>query len=392
MSTATLSKPRAPRSALKLQASRPAPALAVAAAKGCELPPPSTHASLTTTLLNHSQQGIMGLDTALRITFANKALIAMFPGKPIVMGRAIAAALPMGELPTLAQQCLSRGEPLSTRFTCLATVSLNHNERHFFAQCTPLPLNVGGGVSLLIHDITDELMTERIRSDFVTNASHELRTPLTLINGYIETLKSGLVKNIPAMQRCLEVMDKHSRRMLRLIEDMLTISRFEGIGGQLKRESFHVRHCVEDALEHLTPIIALRQPTIILDFPAADGVLHGDRFYWDQIFTNLIENAIKENPQQGLIVTISGEWHEQGCVLKVSDNGVGIPAEDLPFVFKRFFRCAKHHSSAVQGTGLGLSIVRRAVEAHGGTIDVQSVAWQQTSFVMRVPRLGATQP
>ncbi len=348
-------------------------------------PPSLMPQALLATLLDHSQHGIMGLDDELRIRFANKALASMFPCRPLHTGQALAAALPATELLALAGQSLALCEPHSTRFTVEGASTEGQGERHFFAQVTPLQASAGGGLSLMIYDITEEVLTERIRSDFVTNASHELRTPLTLINGYIETLQGGLVKSVPAMQRCLEVMEKHSKRMLRLIEDMLTISRFEGIDAQLKCESFQLRHCVEDVLEHLTPLIAQRQPEIVLEFPSTGSLIYGDRFYWDQILTNLIENALKENAQPGLRITIAGQWSESGCQVTVSDNGVGIPAEDLPFVFKRFFRCAKHHSSSVKGTGLGLSIVKRAIEAHGGTIHLTSVPGVATSFVMRVP-------
>jgi signal transduction histidine kinase len=128
-----------------------------------------------------------------------------------------------------------------------------------------------------------------------------------------------------------------------------------------------------------------RDARIELDFPKGDCLLTGDRFYWDQIFTNLIENSIKENTKPGLVIRVSGEWQKDACILKVSDNGIGIPAHDLPFVFKRFYRGNKHHSSQIKGTGLGLSIVRRAVEAHGGTIELTSSPGIETTFTMRLP-------
>lgn len=124
---------------------------------------------------------------------------------------------------------------------------------------------------------------------------------------------------------------------------------------------------------------------IVFSFPEKGDTLDGDPFYWDQIFANLIENSIKENHRAGLVIRVSGEWHQDHCVLKVSDNGIGITAHDLPFVFKRFYRGQKHHSSHVRGTGLGLSIVKRAVEAHGGTITVTSTPGQETTFTIRVP-------
>jgi signal transduction histidine kinase len=124
----------------------------------------------------------------------------------------------------------------------------------------------------------------------------------------------------------------------------------------------------------------------VLKFPPAGAdVIRGDRFYWDQIFFNLIENALKENKPGNLRLTVSMEREGEGCVIRVADNGIGIPRADLPFIFKRFYRVAKHHSQKIKGTGLGLSIVRRAVEAHGGTIGVDSTLGLETVFTIRLP-------
>jgi signal transduction histidine kinase len=257
--------------------------------------------------------------------------------------------------------------------------------RHYLVEASPLPAKAERGVWLMVYDITEQTMTEQIRRDFVANASHELRTPLTLINGYIESLQSGVVRDEAGRARCLSVMEKHGKRILRIIEDLLTISRLENGASALNLEPFSVRACVEDALDHLAPLLEGRDIRIELDFPPEGGHLHGDRFYWDQVFANLLENAIKENPNPGLVIRVRGEWRPDGCVLTVSDNGIGIPAHDLPFVFKRFYRGHKHHSPEIKGTGLGLSIVRRTVEAHGGTIDLASTPGVETRFTIRLP-------
>ena len=117
----------------------------------------------------------------------------------------------------------------------------------------------------------------------------------------------------------------------------------------------------------------------------------GDRFYWDQVFFNLIENALKENLSDGrLVITVSLARTPREAVIRIRDNGVGIPRADLPFIFKRFYRVAKHHSQQIKGTGLGLSIVRRAIEAHGGSIGVESTLGVETIFTIRLPEYTAT--
>jgi signal transduction histidine kinase len=180
-------------------------------------------------------------------------------------------------------------------------------------------------------------------------------------------------------------MEKHGKRIIRIIEDMLAISKLENGSSALNLEPFTVRGCVQDALDHLAPMLEGRDTRIELDFPTDGGHMFGDRFYWDQVFTNLIENALKENPNPGLVIKVGGHWYADHCVLRVSDNGIGIAAHDLPFVFKRFYRGHKHHSPEIKGTGLGLSIVRRTVEAHGGTIDLTSTPGVETTFTMRLP-------
>ena len=121
--------------------------------------------------------------------------------------------------------------------------------------------------------------------------------------------------------------------------------------------------------------------------PDPELIIHGDRFYWTQVLFNLVENALKQNPHRGLHIEIGGEALGETIHIWVSDNGVGIPSADLPHIFRRFFRVEKHHSQQeIKGTGLGLSIVKRAVEAHGGSISVTSVPGSETKFLITVPK------
>ena len=344
-------------------------------------------AALAEVLLTEARHGILVVNEDMSVRLWNKAFARMYPESKLRTGTAMNTAGLPEEMTAAMSRAISIGQRTVVQLLHTSKGATESGSYHRIETAPLASPDARGGGWLIAEDITEQIQTEQIRKDFVTNASHELRTPLALIHGYIETLQSGMFKGSTSIQRCLEVMDKHSRRMMRIIEDMLTISRLESADSQLQYEPFSVRSCVEDVLEHLTPLIDLRQPHIDVRIPAT-GILHGDRFYWDQIFTNLIENAIKENPEPGLQVCVTGEWTASETVLRVIDNGVGIPAEDLPFVFKRFFRCAKHHSQDVKGTGLGLSIVRRAVEAHGGKISVQSEPRVRTEFLIRIP-IGA---
>ncbi len=336
-------------------------------------------------ILNEIRQGVVIVDDEMRIRFANRPLAAILQRPAVQTGRTLIEELRDHQLTELVQEALRQKRRVVRQVQMLAAAeAANLSGRHFMIEAAPLSDSRVGAAWLMVQDVTETALTEQIRRDFIANASHELRTPLTIINGYIETLRDA-----PALlPRCIDTMEKHGRRLARLTEDMLSISRLEDASIPLNREAFEVRQCVQDAIDHLAPMTEGRQVTFQLVFPHEGGQLTGDRFYWDQIFTNLIENALKENPQPGLVITVSGKWDTEGrCVIQVRDNGTGIPAHDLPFIFKRFFRGDKHHSSAVKGTGLGLSIVRRAVEAHGGTITASSKPGIETTFTISVPVL-----
>ena len=340
-------------------------------------------------LLDEISQGLVLVDDGLRIRYANAPLKKLLNRKEIHVGRPLIEDVRDHQISDLVQESITEKRHTTRRIQMLPSdvgAGSNLGGRYFIIEAAPLAADVGGGAWLMFQDVNESAMTEQIRRDFVANASHELRTPLTLINGYIEMLQEDSAKSSPTMKRSLDVMEKHGKRIARIIEDMLAISRLEDASSTLNKEPFDVHDCAEDAADHLAPMLEGRDARIELDFPKGDCLLTGDRFYWDQIFTNLIENSIKENAKPGLVIRVSGEWRKDECILKVSDNGIGIPAHDLPFVFKRFYRGNKHHSSTqVKGTGLGLSIVRRAVEAHGGTIELTSSPGIETTFTMRLP-------
>jgi len=335
-------------------------------------------------LLNEIRQGVAIVDDNMRIKFVNRTLAHLFHKASIHRGKTLIEELQDHQVTSIVQAAL-KDQRRTVREVEMSGGVNSRGPRHFLIEAAPLPAKAERGAWLMIHDITEQVMSDQVRKDFVANASHELRTPLTLINGYIETLKSGVLKDEASLQRCFDVMDKHGKRIVRIIEDLLTISRLENGHSALNVEPFTLRGCVQDALDHLGPMLEGRDTRIDLDFPPDGGHMQGDRFYWDQVFTNLIENAVKENPNPGLVIKVSGHWYADHCLLRVTDNGIGIAAHDLPFVFKRFYRGHKHHSPQIKGTGLGLSIVRRAIEAHGGTIDLTSTPGIETTFTMRLP-------
>ncbi|MDB6117812.1 MAG: sensor protein, partial [Verrucomicrobiaceae bacterium] len=217
------------------------------------------------TMFNELRHGVLVTSADFTIQFANRAVATLFPGTDPQSRRKLIQEFRDHELDALAHEALAQ-DALRSRHVRRQTDSME--ERVYFVEAAPFPGPQGRGVWILIEDVTDRLLTEQIRKDFVANASHELRTPLTMINGYIETLQDGLLDNPEFARRCLNVMEKHGKRIARIVEDMLAISRLESSDALLKIEPFKVQDCVEDVLEHLTPIIESRQPHISLRFPS----------------------------------------------------------------------------------------------------------------------------
>jgi len=240
----------------------------------------------------------------------------------------------------------------------------------------------------MMRDITADIYADQVRQDFVANASHELRTPLSIISGYLENLvEDGGLDNKELARKMLDTMGRHVVRINDIVEGMLEISKLEsGDSAPLKISNFDLAACIDDIAERLELVIEKQEAKLKIDAP--DISLIGDRFYWTQVLFNLVENALKQNTTRPLTVKISAKQNSaEQITVKVSDNGIGIPAADLPFIFRRFYRVEKHHSqNQIKGTGLGLSIVKRAIQAHGGTISAESIPGEKTTFTIIVPQ------
>ncbi|MBT8037957.1 MAG: PAS domain-containing protein [Verrucomicrobiae bacterium] len=327
------------------------------------------------------------------IVFANACARKLVKGRRL-MGRSIMEAFLDDQLSVAIMKCVRTGKPMQERVTLHSTYTPlgsagGQGGSAWVIDAAPLASHGDAALTrVVIRDVTIEYQADQVRRDFVANASHELRTPMSIINGYLENLLDDDVLEEPVMARkFLGTMRKHGQRISRLVEDMLVISKMEsGESMVLNQEAFGIDDCVQDVRDRLESMISHQQAQVVIDVQPEALQLTGDRFYWTQILFNLVENALKQNPRHGLQVAIKARKDDEVVTLSVCDDGVGIPAADLPYVFKRFYRVEKHHSqSGIKGTGLGLSIVRRAIEAHGGEIRATSVPGQQTCFTITVP-------
>ena len=349
-------------------------------------------------LLDALGDAFLLVDSEANIRFANKAARSLF-GKRELLNRPVSEAFLDPRLADALLRCLETGEPVQSRVVLPQQTSprgdLETRGVNAWiidaAQLSDLP-DSDSITRVIIRDVTTEHQIEQVRKDFVANASHELRTPMAIINGYLENLLDDDMLSDPELsRRFLTVMRKHADRISRIVEDMLVISRLEsGEASALKVEPFRFRSCINDILERLESVIRSKNAEIMITMPDPAVTLQGDRFYWTQVLFNLVENALKQNPHPGLRIEIGCQLVGNNFHIWIADNGVGIPSADLPHIFRRFYRVEKHHSQQeIKGTGLGLSIVKRAIEAHHGTIGVTSVPGRETKFLITVPKEGA---
>ena len=348
-------------------------------------------------LLDALGDAFLIVDSDSNIRFANAAAKELFRGRSLT-GRPVGEAFLDPRLAEALVRCLETGEPVQSRVVLpqqtspLGELETRGNNAWIIdaAQLSDTP-NGDADTRVVIRDVTAEHQLDQIRKDFVANASHELRTPLAIINGYLENLlDDGMIEEPEMARRFLLVMKKHTDRISRIVEDMLVISRLEsGEASAIKIEPFKLRSCVNDVLERLESVVQSQKAIVTVNFQDDSLIVQGDRFYWTQVLFNLVENALKQNPYKDLKVEVGAEDTGKFIRIWVSDNGVGIPSADLPHIFRRFYRVEKHHSQLeVKGTGLGLSIVKRAIEAHNGTIGVTSVPGRETKFLMTIPSSG----
>ncbi len=249
------------------------------------------------------------------------------------------------------------------------------------------PLNGRKGIWVLfvLHDITKQKKLEVVRRDFVANVSHELRTPLSVIKGYIETLVDGH-RDMPIddRDRFLRTIQRHTDRLNSLLEDLLTLSRLESINPGLRREPVSIEKLLGGVMEDYQARPAAEGHELSLSVDPAIGTLMVDPLKLAQVLENLIDNALKYTPR-GSRIAVSATMRTSEVEICVHDSGPGIPEEDLPHIFERFYRVEKGRSREKGGTGLGLSIVKHMVQLHGGRVWVESSLGEGSRFYFSLP-------
>jgi signal transduction histidine kinase len=236
-------------------------------------------------------------------------------------------------------------------------------------------------------DALEELRRiSKMKSDFISAVSHELRTPLTSIKGYASILIDGKAGNIPDfVKERLEKINKHSDNLVKLINDLLDISRIESGKIELKFEAENIKDIVENVFELLSLQIKEKQIQLTLDIPATLSKVYIDHSQIERVFINLIGNALKFTPEKGKIAVRAKDANEK-IQIDIQDTGIGIPADAKEKIFAEFYRVDNLINQSVKGSGLGLTLVKYIIEAHKGKIWVESQLNKGSCFSFTLPK------
>lgn len=332
-------------------------------------------------VLTNMNDGVLATDELGRIIISNRRAEELM-GSVKWEGRTLSEALKVDKAP-IARTL--DGEASSM----LLRRELEESDDETVLRVTLTPIRrrdkgVAGAIAVL-HDVTEAEKLEQARREFVANVSHELRTPLTTIKSYAEALDDGAMEERELAQNFVGVIRNETERMIRLVSDLLHLSRFDSRRVQLRREKTNMHEMLEEVVDRFS--FQLRQKAITATVHAAPKLkpVWLDRDGIDQVLDNLVSNAIKYTLDGGTI-DLSASYNGAGhlCVV-VKDTGIGIPRKDLERIFDRFYRVDKARSRNMGGTGLGLSIAREIVRAHGGTIALDSEAGVGTVVTVMLP-------
>ena len=243
------------------------------------------------------------------------------------------------------------------------------------------------GVLVVMRDITNQEKLEISRREFVSDVSHELRTPLTTVKSYAETLMDESMTDKDLQNRFLSVIIKEADRMTRIVKDLLTLSKLdEAQNEQTAVDDIDLQILLDGVIEKMYITAKKKNQTIEYKVVNSVGLFKSNRDKLEQVIINIVSNAIKYTSEGGKIDIVSGRLYNDAFI-KVIDNGIGIPAENLPRLFERFYRVDKARSRDTGGTGLGLAISKQIIESLGGTITINSEFGHGTEVIMTFPIL-----
>ncbi|PYT97932.1 MAG: hypothetical protein DMG38_17665 [Acidobacteria bacterium] len=336
--------------------------------------------NLSSAILGSMVEGVAVVNSNERLLFANDGFAEILElDAPPKSGSSLVEIVRQTEL-IEAVRVVVAGAPRVEAEISTGTL----RQRFFAVTVASVRAMETSGAVIVLHDITDLRKLERIRRDFVANVSHEFKTPLTAIQGFAETLLAGAIEDPQNRIRFLQIILEHSRRLARLTDDLLELSKMDADRLDLELDRLSVSQFVQSCMETTQRSAKEKNLSVSVDLQGTLPDIAADRRRLAEVLQNLLDNAIQYTPSGGRI-KVSAVSDREEVTFTVSDTGIGIPKVDQPRIFERFYRVDVARSREVGGTGLGLSIAKHLVEAHGGRIWVDSEVGQGSHFHFTVP-------
>jgi two-component system phosphate regulon sensor histidine kinase PhoR len=331
------------------------------------------------TIFAAMQDALLVVDSNRRVILTNQTFRKLFALPEISMGTPLLEVVRDATLDRAIADAFRGSESARSELT------LDGSQIDLYAVATRNDAGELTGALVLFHDITELKKMDQVRRDFVANVSHELRTPLSILRGYIETLLDNPKTSREELSRILGVMERHSKRLDLLAQDLLTLAQLESANPNLQSANVDLPGFFGEVIRDWEKKLAKKQLNVIVDVPPDFPPIRADRPRLQEALYNLLDNAVKYSREHGEIRLMVRQRDEE-TVLSISDDGIGISKEDLPRIFERFYRVDKARSTeSIGGTGLGLAIVKHVVQLHGGRVEAESEIEKGTTIRVVLP-------
>ena len=331
------------------------------------------------TIFSAMQDALLVVDSNRHVVLINEPFRKLFALPEISVGTPLLEIVRHATLDRVIADAFGGGGAVRTELL------LDGSQIELHAVATRNEAGEMTGALVLFHDITELRKMDQVRRDFVANVSHELRTPLSILRGYIETLLDNPETSREELSRILGVMERHSKRLDLLAEDLLTLAQLESGNPNLQWGNVDLSSFFEEVIRDWEKKLANKQLNPIVDLPPGLPTIRADRARLQEALYNLLDNAVKYSREHGEIRLIARQRDDE-IALSVSDDGVGISKEDLPRIFERFYRADKARTrDSIHGTGLGLAIVKHITQLHGGRVEAESELGKGTTIRVILP-------
>jgi two-component system phosphate regulon sensor histidine kinase PhoR len=335
-------------------------------------------------VLESMVEGVIAVDQDEKIINLNKTAAKLFHVEAeVALGRNIQELIRHTKLQSLIKKILQSKKTVEDEIIISDKTEINIQVHGTILQNAKSEII---GALVVLNDVTRLRRLERVRRDFVANVSHEIRTPLTSIKGFAETLLDGAINNPDEAKDFIEIIAKQSNRLNAIIEDLLMLAGLEQEGDRLKADfkATNLRSVIDSSLNICLPFANKKNIEISIEC-RKNIKIKMNTALMEQAMVNLIDNAIKYNPEGSKVEILVEKYGSNELLITVHDDGIGIDKKYLPRLFERFYRVDKSRSSSLGGTGLGLAIVKHIIQVHNGRVDVESEPGVGTSFKLFLP-------